>query len=54
VRNAWDLKLLVPPGGKTVTFGSAVIGIISAAVVSFVAGAMLAACYNAFARDRRP
>ena len=55
--NGWthglDLKMLVPPGGKTVTFGGVVLGIISAAAVSFVAGAVLAASYNAFARDRK-
>jgi len=54
VFNNWfhglDLKLLVPPGGKPVTAGQVVSGVISAAVVSFVGGAILAGCYNLFSR----
>ena len=46
VFNNWfhgpDLKLLVPPGGRRVTAGQVVSGVISAAVVSFVGGAVLA------------
>jgi hypothetical protein len=52
VFNSWfhglDLKLLVPPGGRPVTVGQVVFGAISAAVVSFVGGAILAGCYNLF------
>ena len=52
VFNNWfhglDLKLLVPPGGRPVTAGPVVSGGISAAVVSFVGGAVLAGCYNLF------
>ena len=44
--HALDLKLLVPSGGRTVTAGQVVYGVISAAVVGFVGGAILAACYN--------
>jgi hypothetical protein len=54
VFNNWfhgvDLKLLVPPGGRPVTAGQVVSGVISAAVVSFVGGAVLAGCYNVFSR----
>jgi len=54
VFNTWfrglDLKLLVPPGGKPVTAGQFIAGVISAVVVSFVGGAVLAGCYNLFAR----
>jgi hypothetical protein len=45
-----DLKLLVPPGGRPVTAGQVISGVISAAVVSFVGGAILAGCYNLFSR----
>lgn len=45
-----DLKILVPPGGKMVTAGQVISGVISAAVVSFVGGAILAGCYNLFNR----
>jgi 2TM family of unknown function (DUF5676) len=45
-----DLKLLMPPGGKPVTAGQVISGVISAAVVSFVGGAILAGCYNLFSR----
>lgn len=52
VFNNWfhglDLKLLIPPGGKPVTAGQLISGAISAAVVSFVGGAILAGCYNLF------
>ena len=55
VFNNWlhglDLKLLVPPGGRPVTAGQVVSGVISAAVVSFVGGAVLAGCYNLFSRS---
>ena len=54
VFNSWfhgvDLKLLVPPGGKPVTAAQVISGVISAAVVSFVGGAILAGCYNLFGR----
>lgn len=45
-----DLKLLEPPGGRPVTGGQAIAGVISAAAVSFVGGAILAGCYNLFNR----
>ena len=55
VFNSWlhglDLKLLVPPGGRPVTAGQVVFGVISAAVVSFVGGAVLAGCYNLLSRS---
>ena len=55
VFNNWfhglDLKLLVPPGGRRVTTGQVVFGVISAAVVSFVGGAVLAGCYNLLSRS---
>ena len=58
VFNNWfhglDLKLLVPPGGKPVTAGGIISGVISAAVVSFIAGAILAGCYNLFSRTTKP
>ena len=41
-----DLKMLVPPGGRVVTFGQVIAGVISAAVISFASGATLAGCYN--------
>lgn len=54
VFNNWfhglDLKLLVPPGGRPVTAGQVISGVISAAVVSYVGGAILAGCYNLFSR----
>lgn len=55
VFNNWfhglDLKQLVPPGGgRPVTAGQVISGVISAAVVSFVGGAILAGCYNLFSR----
>ena len=45
-----DLKLLVPPGGRPVTAGQVISGVISAALVSFAGGAILASCYNLFSR----
>ena len=58
VFNSWfhglDLKLLVPPGGKPVTAGGFISGVISAAVVSFVGGAILAGGYNLFSRTTKP
>jgi hypothetical protein len=52
--NTWfhglDLKLLLPPGGRPVTAGQVFSSVISAAVVSFVGGAILAGCYNLFSR----
>ena len=54
VFNTWfhglDLKLLMPPGGKPVTLTQVVSGVVSAAVVSFLGGAILASCYNLFVR----
>ena len=56
VFNTWfhglDLKLLVPAGGKAVTATQVISGVISAAVVSFVGGAVLAGCYNFLIRVR--
>ncbi len=55
--NTWfhgmDLKLLVPSGGKTVTATQVVVGVVSAAVVSFAGGAVLASCYNWLGRTDR-
>ena len=52
VFNNWfhglDLKLLVPPGGRPVTASQFISGVVSAAVVAFVGGAILAGCYNLF------
>ena len=54
VFNTWfhglDLRLLVPPGGRTVTAGQVLGGVVSGVVVGFVAGAILAGTYNAFGR----
>ena len=48
-----DLTRLVPPGGRVVTFGQVIAGVISAAVISFASGATLAGCYNLLvARNR--
>jgi len=55
--NTWfhglDLNLLVPPGGRPVTPGRFIEGVISAAVVSFMGGAVLASCYNLLGRTRQ-
>jgi 2TM family of unknown function (DUF5676) len=52
VFNNWfhglDLKLLIPTSGKPVTAGQFIAGLVSAAAVSFVGGAILAGCYNLF------
>ena len=57
VFNTWfhgmDLKLLVPPGGKAITATQVVFGVVSAAVVSFAGGAVLASCYNWLGRADR-
>jgi hypothetical protein len=45
-----DLRLLVPPGGRPITTGQVVSGVISAAVVGFVGGAILASRYNLLSR----
>ena len=41
-----DLARLVPAGGRTVTVGQVVAGAISLGAIGFVAGAILAGCYN--------
>ena len=52
--NAWfhglDLTLLRPAGGRPLTLGQFVYGLVSAAVVSFAVAASLAGFYNLFAR----
>lgn len=56
--NAWfhglDLALLKPPGGRALTLIQFLSGLISAAAVSFVIAAMLAALYNVFAHRPTP
>ena len=55
--NAWfhgmDLTRLVPPGGKPVSPSQFFFGLVSAAVVSFAGGAVLAGCYNMLVRTGR-
>jgi hypothetical protein len=57
VFNNWfhglDLKLLVPPGGRPVTAGQFISGVVSTAVVAFVGGGILAGCYNLFGAGRK-
>jgi 2TM family of unknown function (DUF5676) len=51
VFNSWmhgvDLAKLVPPGGRPVTPGQVIAGMVSLGIIGFVAGAVLAAAYNA-------
>ena len=49
-----DLKLLVPPGGRPVTAAQVISGVITAGVVSFAGGAVLAGCYNLLNRRTNP
>jgi hypothetical protein len=49
-----DLRLLKPPGGRALTFGQFIYGLVSAAVVSFVGGALLAGSYNLFSHRAGP
>jgi len=50
VFNSWfhglDLGLLIPPGGRPLTAGQVISGVVSLALVGFVAGAILATTYN--------
>jgi hypothetical protein len=54
VFNNWfhglDLKLLVPPGGCERFAAGVISGIVSIALVGFVGGAIIAACYNLLGR----
>jgi len=45
-----DLRLLKPPGGRSLTIGQFVYGLVSAAAVSFAGGAVLAGSYNLLSR----
>ena len=45
-----DLRLLKPPGGRPLTLGQFAYGLVSAAVVSFGGGAVLAGSYNVLSR----
>ncbi len=45
-----DLRLLKPPGGRALTIGQFVSGLVGAAVVSYAGGAVLAGAYNLFTR----
>ena len=55
--NTWfhgmDLTRLVPPEGKPITLGQFCFGLVSAAVVSFAGGAVLAGTYNLLSRGER-
>ena len=52
--NAWfhglDLTLLKPPGGRPLTPGQFIYGLVSAAAVSYAIAASIAGFYNLFAR----
>lgn len=54
--NAWfhglDLALLKPPGGRPQTLNQYLLGLASAAAVSFAIAATIAVSYNFFVRDR--
>ena len=56
--NTWfhglDLALLKPPGGRPLTPGPFIGGLVGVAALSFVIAAMLAALHNAFAQRSRP
>jgi hypothetical protein len=56
--NTWfhglDLALLKPPGGRPLTPGQFIGGLVGVAALSFAIAAMLAALYNAFTRRSRP
>jgi hypothetical protein len=45
-----DLRLLKPQGGRPLTIGQFVSGLVGAAGVSFAGGAVLAGSYNVFSR----
>lgn len=55
--NAWfhglDLTLLKPSGGRPLTFGQFLYGLVSAAAVSFAIAASVAGFYSVFARVSR-
>jgi len=46
-----DLRLLKPPGGRPLTIGQFIYGLVGAAIVSYAAGAALAGFYNVFTRS---